>query len=88
MRNSIQFAAEEAARWALVQSAENSTAVENYARDRLTSSPATATITAPYVTVSEVRYVVVTITQNFTPVTTLIPTGTITMTGRARMPVG
>ena len=88
MRNSVQFAAEEAARWALVQSAENSTAVVDFARGRLTSSPATATITAPYVTVSGVRYVVVTITQNFTPITTLVPTGTITMTGRARMPVG
>ena len=88
MRNSVQFAAEEAARWALVQSAENSTAVVNFARGRLTSSPSTATITAPYVTVSGVRYVVVTITQNFTPITTLVPTGTITMTGRARMPVG
>jgi hypothetical protein len=60
----------------------------DYARGRLTGSPATATITAPYVTVSGVRYVVVTITQNFTPVTTLVPTGTITMTGRARMPTG
>ena len=88
MRNSVQFAAEEAARWALVQSAENSTAVVNYARGRLTSSPATANITAPYVTISGIRYVVVTVTQNFTPVITLIPTGTITMTGLARMPVG
>jgi Flp pilus assembly protein TadG len=88
MRNSVQFAAEEAARWALVQSAENSTAVVDFARGRLTSSPATANISAPYVTVSGIRYVEVTITQNFTPVTTLVPTGTITMTGRARMPVG
>jgi Flp pilus assembly protein TadG len=87
MRNSVQFAAEEAARWALVQSAENSTAVVDFARERLTSSPATANITAPYVTVSGIRYVVVTVTQDFTPVTTLVPTGKITMTGQARFPI-
>jgi Flp pilus assembly protein TadG len=88
MRNSVQFAAEEAARWALVQAAENSTAVVNFARGRLTGSPASATITAPYVTVAGVRYVVVTVTQVFTPVTTLVSTGIITVTGQARMPVG
>ena len=44
--------------WALVQSAENSTAVVDFARGRLTSSPATATITAPYVTISGARSVV------------------------------
>jgi Flp pilus assembly protein TadG len=87
MRNSVQFAAEEAARWALVQPAENTTAVADFARGRLTGSPETATITAPYVTVSGVRYVVVTITQDFTPVTTLVSTGKITMTGRARFPI-
>jgi Flp pilus assembly protein TadG len=87
MRNSVQFAAEEAARWALVQSSENSTAVVDFARGRLTSSPATANITAPYVTVSGIRYVVVTVTQDFTPVTTLVPTGKITMTGQARFPI-
>jgi Flp pilus assembly protein TadG len=88
MRNSVQFAAEEAARWALIQSAENSAAVVDFARGRLTSSPATANITAPYVTISGIRYVVVTVTQDFMPVTALVPTGTITMTGRARMPTG
>ena len=88
MRNSVQFAAEEAARWALVQTAENSPAVVDYAREQLTGSPASATITAPYVTVAGVRYVVVTVTQVFTPVTTLVSTGIITVTGQARMPVG
>jgi hypothetical protein len=88
MRNSVQFAAEEAARWALVQSAENSSAVVNYARERLSGSPASATITAPYVTVAGVRYVTVTVTQVFTPVTALVSTGIITVTGQARMPVG
>jgi hypothetical protein len=88
MRNSVQFAAEEAARWALVQPAENSSAVVNYARGQLFSSPASATITAPYVTVAGVRYVTVTVTQVFTPVTALVSTGIITVTGQARMPVG
>jgi Flp pilus assembly protein TadG len=88
MRNSVQFAAEEAARWALVQATENSTAVVNYARERLSGSPASATITAPYVTVAGVRYVTVTVTQVFTPVTALVSTGIITVTGQARMPVG
>ena len=88
MRNSVQFAAEEAARWALVQTTENSSAVVNYARERLTGSSASATITAPYVTVAGVRYVTVTVTQVFTPVTTLVSTGIITITGQARMPVG
>jgi len=87
MRNSVQFAAEEAARWALVQTAENSTAVVDFARGRLTASPASADITAPYVTVSGVRYVVVTVTQDFTPVTTLVSTGKITMTGKAQFPI-
>ena len=87
MRNSLQFAAEEAARWALVQSSQNPTNVQNFARARLTSSPATATVTATYQTVSGVTYVVVTLTQVFTPVTTLVSTGIITVTGQARMPV-
>jgi Flp pilus assembly protein TadG len=88
MRNSLQFAAEEAARWALVQPTYNPTQIQDFARARLTSSPATATITATFETASGVGYVVVTLTQVFTPVTTLVSTGIITVTGRARMPVG
>jgi Flp pilus assembly protein TadG len=88
MRNSVQFAAEEGARWALVQDKEDTAGVINRARERLTNSPASATITAPYVTDAGVRYVVVTVTQDFTPVTTLVSTGVITITGQARMPIG
>ena len=89
MRNSVQFAAEEGARWALVQDNEDEAGVINHVRERLTSSPASATITAPYVTdLAGVRYVLVTVTQDFTPVTTLVSTGVITVTGQARMPIG
>jgi Flp pilus assembly protein TadG len=88
MRNSVQFAAEEAARWALVRPTASTTQIEDFARTRLTSAPATATITATFEPASEALYVVVTLTQVFTPVTTLVSTGVITVTGRARMPVG
>lgn len=88
MRNSVQFAAEEAARWALVRPTASTTQIEDFARTRLTSAPATATITATFEPASGAIYMVVTLTQVFTPVTALVSTGVITVTGRARMPVG
>jgi Flp pilus assembly protein TadG len=88
MRNSLQFAAEEAVRWKLVRPTASTTEIQNFARTKLTSKPATATITATFETASGVTYLVVTTSQVFTPVTTLVSTGIITVTGRARMPVG
>jgi hypothetical protein len=88
MRNSVQFAAEEAARWALTQEKEDTAGVIKRAQDRLMSSAVPADITAPYVTEAGVRYVVVTVKQVFTPVTALVSTGIITVSGQARLPIG
>ncbi len=88
VRNSLQFAAEEAVRWELVKLTNDPTQIQDRARGKLTSSPLEATITATFETVSGKKYVVVTATQAFQPVTTLVSIGAVTIRGRARMPVG
>jgi Flp pilus assembly protein TadG len=89
MRSSLQFAAEETARWVLVRPKASTTEIEEFARTRLTSTPATATVAITFEPSSASRkYVVVTLTQVFTPVASLVATGNINVIGRTRMPIG
>jgi hypothetical protein len=84
MRNSFQFAAEEGARYALVNFDATESKIEGVAQDRLVGSLKTADIKAQFIE-TEPRYLEVTITQDFTPVITLVSTGLITITGHARI---
>ena len=89
MRSSLQFAAEETARWVLVRPKASTTEIEEFARTRLTSTPTAATVEITFEPSSASRkYVVVTLTQVFTPVASLVATGNINVIGRTRMPIG
>jgi hypothetical protein len=92
MRNTFQFAAEEAARWALVHTSEKEKAIQDYASARLLGAfkdikPVAIFKIEKTVSGIEVKYLVVTITDIFKPVTGLVPIS-FTVTGQAKMPVG
>jgi hypothetical protein len=88
MRNSVQFAAEETARWAIVNPGKTPEAIEIFAEERsIISSPpakATATFEPP---IAGVTYLLVEVKQSFIPVTSLVRIKEITMIGRARIAV-
>jgi Flp pilus assembly protein TadG len=86
MRNSFQFAAEEGARYALVNFNASESKIEGVAQDRLVGSLKTADIKAQFIE-TEPRYLEVTISQDFTPVIKLVSTGLIKITGHARITV-
>src|SRR3712207_4304176 len=86
--NSLSFVAEEAARWALARSGVTNTQVHDYAQTRLSEIRTTgANITVTSTTTAGIRYVLITVTKAFTPVTPLVSIGTLTVTGQARMPI-
>jgi hypothetical protein len=81
-----------AARWALVHTSEKEKAIQDYASARLLGAfkdikPVATFKIEKSVSGIEVKYLVVTITDIFKPVTGLVPIS-FTVTGQARMPVG
>lgn len=88
VRNSVQFAAEEAARWAVVRPTATTTQIEAELNRRLTAiGQGAATVGVAFQTSGARSYVVVTATTPFQSVTGLVPVGPITLLGRARMPI-
>jgi len=87
VRNSIQFAAEEAARWAIVRPTATTAQVQAELNGRLAAvGQAGAAGTVAFQTNGGRRFVVVTATSPFRTVTGLVPVGPVTLLGQARMP--
>lgn len=85
LRQDMQFAVEEAARFALVEDAATASAIVARAAARMAAvGPAAATqLTATL----DADAVTVTATADFAPVVAgLLPPGTVTLTARARLP--
>ena len=88
VRNSVQFAAEEAARWAVVRPTATAAQVQTFLNGRLAAvGQAGAAGTVAFQTGGGRRFVVVTATAPFRTVTGVVPVGPVTLLGQARMPV-
>ena len=88
VRNSVQFAAEEAARWAVVRPTATAGQVQTFLTGCLAAvGQAGAAGTVAFQTTGGRRFVLVTATSPFRTVTRVVPVGPVTLLGQARMPV-
>jgi Flp pilus assembly protein TadG len=86
--NALQFAADQAGRYVIVNPAATDDEIAGYAAGQLASvNPGEVTIAVSREAVNGVTFVTVSARYDFAPVTGLIPVGVITLRGAARVPL-
>ncbi len=90
IKSSLQFACEEAARYAIVNTSATTTTVEEYALTRLTNTGINTTgvtFTAAQDTVGSVNFMTISGTYNFTVLVELVPMPDVTLNAKSRVPL-
>ncbi|HYD29618.1 MAG TPA: TadE/TadG family type IV pilus assembly protein [Azospirillaceae bacterium] len=88
IQNTLQYATEEAARWAMVNQAAGEAEMVAYAQSKLTGlNPAGVAVTASPETVDGTSYVTIQATYQFSYAISLLPGGSLTLTGSTRVPL-
>lgn len=86
--NALQFAADQAGRYALANPAASDAEITGYATGQLVSVDANRVdVAVTRDVVSGVKFVTITATYAFAPAAALVPVATIALTGRARVPL-
>jgi len=90
IKSSMQFAVEEAARYAMVNTSATTTTVATYAQTRFTDSGQSSTgvtFAATQDTTGGVTFVSITATTTFTTLIDLVTFTNVTMTAKSRVPL-
>jgi Flp pilus assembly protein TadG len=87
--NALEYAAEQAARYALANPTASATQIRAVAVGQVpTVDPNAVTVTITYDTTNGVQFVTVTASTPFSPIVSIIPIGSLTLSGSSRMPIG
>lgn len=85
----LDYAAEQAARFVLANPTASPTQIQTVAAGQVPTVKAqNVTVTVSYDTTNGVNFVTVTASTPFTSITSLVPIGNFTLSGRSRMPIG
>lgn len=90
IKGSMQFAAEEAARYAIVNTSADMTTLATYAQSKFSDSGVTApgiAFNAVQDTTSGIDYVTISASYDFQVLVTLVPFPDVTLTAKARIPL-
>lgn len=90
IKSSLQFACEEAARYAIVNTSASTTTVAAYALTRLTNtgiSTTGVTFTVTPDTTGSVNFMTVSATYNFTVLARIVPMPDVTLNAKSRVPL-
>lgn len=86
--NVLQYAMEQSGRYIIANPDATDAQIQSYAAAQLPSvDPSQVTVTVTRDAVSGVNFVTVNASYAFAPVTSLVPLGTITLTGKTRVPL-
>lgn len=86
--NVLQYAMQQSGRYIIANPSATDAQIQSYAVGQLPSvDPSQVTVTVTRDAVSGVNFVTVNASYAFAPVTSLVPLGTITLTGKTRVPL-
>jgi Flp pilus assembly protein TadG len=85
IRNSLQFAVEEAGRYAMVDATATYTSIHDEAKNRLPSLEVDIVVVPD--TAGGISFITVTATYQFEFLSGLLPVGTLVLSGKSRVPV-
>lgn len=90
IKGSMQYAVEETARYAIVNTSTDTTTLATYAQSKFSDSGVSApgiSFTAAQDTTGSIDYVTISASYNFQVIVTLVPFPDVTLTAKARIPL-